>query len=100
MNVDCKYCNGEVNTFQCNHILADPDRLQGFEDYEFLADVLVVLPLVEAVSFHDKMKLPPYGIDKLPNAVFQFNAAKSLGETMFISKTIKDTGQELDYSWM
>ena len=81
LNVNCKYGKGKVNIFQCNRILADPDRLQGFKDYELLNNVLVVLPLVEAVSFHDKMKLPPYKIDILPNAVFQFNAAKSLCET-------------------
>ena len=36
---------------------------------------------MESVSFHDKMKLPPYDISKLPNAVIQFCAGGPLGET-------------------
>ena len=52
---------------------------------------------MEAVSFHDKMKLPPYKIDILPNAVFQFNAAKSLGGTnVYTQKQL----QVLDRNWI
>ena len=81
MNVDCKFGKDKVDICQYNHILADLDRLQGFEDYAFLTDDLVVFPLVEAVSFHEKMKLPRYDSDKVLNAILQFKAAKSLGGT-------------------
>ena len=33
------------------------------------------------MSLCNKIKLPPYDSDKLPNAIFQFEATKSLGET-------------------
>ena len=71
IEVDCNKGKGIVNLYECNHIIADPDRKDLLDNYEFVMDLLVCLPLVEALSSWMDLNLPHFDRDSFPSLVFK-----------------------------
>ena len=73
IEVVCNKGKGKVHMYECNHIIADPDRKELLDNYEFVLDLLVCLPLVQVLSSWMDLNLPPFDRDSFPSPVFKHN---------------------------
>ena len=70
IEVDTYMGKGRVLLYECNRILVDPDCHQELlHNYEYEAEVLVVLSLIFAYLYEDKWDIPTYSNDLLPNVI-------------------------------
>ena len=70
---DCYQGKSKVLLCKCNRSIVDPGHIDLLDNYEFVMDILVCLPLVEALSSFLDLNLPPFDRDKFPSPVFKPN---------------------------
>lgn len=67
--------------YKCNNILFDPDRhSELLANYEFVHEIILVLPIVEGLSSFRDLNLPHFEKEVLPNPMFFLNISKCNAE--------------------
>ena len=75
IDVDCLYGKGKVNIYECNKIIVDPSLIINmfYNNYRVVDQVVVVLPLLEALSRGRDLNLDNVDNCHMPNLVFDIN---------------------------
>ena len=72
ISAPCQYKEqGTILFYECNNILVDPDRhSELLDNYEFVREILLVLPIIKGLSSLSDLNLPLFKNEVLPNPMF------------------------------
>ena len=78
ISAPCQYKEqGTILFYECNNILVDPDRhSELLDNYEFVREILLVLPIIKGLSSLSDLNLPLFDQQILPNPMFSVSVSK------------------------